>query len=524
EPSPNGGFVNLGAYGNTAQASESTIPYVLVLSPNGGETIIEGETFTVTWRSEVTTGTASIDLMNGNSLVQNIATGVPNSGSYAWSVPASIAPGNYTIRVSRTTPSPSSGTSLSSFNIVSPVHTFYVNDGTFQAGDFTTAAGDDGINSGLDPAHPRASIRAILQAYDLLPGDVIDVDAGTYTLSNNIVVPATRSGIIIRGFYNAAAPTHVAVINRNSTTAGSYVFDIQGATNVTLDHLTLIGGDIGVNLGDNAGSTGLTVSNSEIYGSATDGVYVGIGNNGALITGSRVHDVATGYRPTAIYVNNAQATISSNVVYNEQFYGIDVSPGHNSTITGNTAYNSGTGIYADTATISGNIAYNNPSAGIVVAGGATATGNTTYNNTGSGGNPQAGIQLAGGMAQGNISYGNVYGISGNGTMTGNLLYNNTSTTTPRPAPRSAMVPSSTPTCSMGTAGARSSIRRPMPPPAGLPSATISSTATPAEASNSMAATLRPSTTTPSTRPPAMPSMSMVRRTPRPSIFATTFSG
>ncbi|MFI5378326.1 MAG: right-handed parallel beta-helix repeat-containing protein, partial [Tepidisphaerales bacterium] len=427
EPSPNGGFINLGTYGNTAQASESTIPYVLVLSPNGGETIIESETFTVTWRSEVTTGTASIDLMSGNSVVQNIANGVPNSGSYAWSVPASIAPGSYTIRISRTSPSPSSGISAASFNIVGPVHTFYVNDGTFQAGDFTTAAGDDANNSGLDPADPKASIRAILQAYNLLPGDVIDVDAGNYMLSNNIVVPATRSGIIIRGFYDPANPTHVAIINRNSTTAGSYVFDIQGATNVTLDHLTLVGGDIGVNLADNATATGFTLSNSEVYGSATDGVYVGIANNGAVISGNRIHDVAAGYRPTAIYVDNAQATVSNNVVYNEQFYGIDVSPGHSSTVTGNTAYNSGTGIYADTATISGNIAYNNPSAGIVVGGGASATGNTTYNDTGSGGYPQAGIQVYGGTVQGNISYANVYGIyvSGSGTITGNLLYNNT---------------------------------------------------------------------------------------------------
>ncbi|MFI5378942.1 MAG: right-handed parallel beta-helix repeat-containing protein, partial [Tepidisphaerales bacterium] len=426
EPSPNGGFINLGAYGNTTQASESTIPYVLVLSPNGGETIVEGETFNITWRSEVTTGTVAIDLMNGNSVVQNVATGVPNSGSYAWSVPAAITPGSYTIRVSRTSPSPSSGISAASFNIVGPVHTFYVNDGTFQAGDFTTAAGDDANNSGLDPAHPKASIRAILQAYNLLPGDVIDVDAGNYTLSNNIVVPATRSGIIIRGFYNAATPTHVAVINRNGTTAGSYVFDIQGATGVTLDHLTLVGGDIGVNLADNAGATGFTLSNSEVYGSATDGIYIGAANNGALIAGDRVHDIANGYAPTGIDVRQAQATISNNTIYNNTSYNVYVSNGNNTTISGNTVYNSSTGIYADTSTISGNIAYNNLSAGIVAGSGAVVTGNTTYNNTGSG-YPQAGIQVYGGTLQGNISYGNVYGIlvSGSGTITGNLLYNNT---------------------------------------------------------------------------------------------------
>ena len=48
-------------------------------------------------------------------------------------------------------------------------------------GDWTTAAGDDAF-SGLDPAHPKPSIQAILFNYHLVDGDRIKVDAGTYTL------------------------------------------------------------------------------------------------------------------------------------------------------------------------------------------------------------------------------------------------------------------------------------------------------------------------------------------------------
>ena len=282
EPSPNGGYINLGAFGNTAQASETFIPYVLVLSPNGGESLVEGQNYNITWRSEVTTGTATIDLMNGNTVVQNIATGLANIGSYSWNIPTSIAPGNYSIRVTRNSVPVSSGTSAAPFTLSGPVHTFYVNDATVQAGDFTTAPGNDVSNSGLDPAHPKASISAILQAYNLLPGDVIDVDAGTYTLSSNIVIPANRPGIIIRGFYNAANPTHLAVINRNSNAVGSFGFDIQGAVNVTLDHLSITGADIGINAATGAGSTGLTVSNCNIYGNYDVGISLGSGNNGGV--------------------------------------------------------------------------------------------------------------------------------------------------------------------------------------------------------------------------------------------------
>ena len=39
EPIPNGGYINIGAYGNTAQASKSPAQYMMLLAPNGGESI-----------------------------------------------------------------------------------------------------------------------------------------------------------------------------------------------------------------------------------------------------------------------------------------------------------------------------------------------------------------------------------------------------------------------------------------------------------------------------------------------------
>ncbi len=44
-----------------------------------------------------------------------------------------------------------------------------------------------------------ASIRAVLERYDLDDGDVILVDTGRYLLTTNISIGAQDSGVVIRG-------------------------------------------------------------------------------------------------------------------------------------------------------------------------------------------------------------------------------------------------------------------------------------------------------------------------------------
>jgi parallel beta-helix repeat protein len=304
-----------------------------------------------------------------------------------------------------------------------PGHAFYVNDGTVIQDDLTTAPGND-ANSGIDTAHPKASIQAILNAYSLGAGDVINVDCGTYNLGSNIAIPASRSGVTIRGFSIAGNPSRVALISRNGTVAGNYGFELQGAANVTLEHLTITGGDVGVFAADNATSTGLTVSNCEIYGCADYGISLGSTNGGATISGNLVHDMATGAK-TGIATHLDQVTITNNLVFNNARYGIDVEGGNNSTVGSNSAYSNGTGIVADTSMVTGNLVNNNLNVGITVSGGSTVTGNSTYHNVG--GSPGAGIQVFGGTVKGNLSYGNTTGIlvSGEGTISNNSVYSNT---------------------------------------------------------------------------------------------------
>ena len=135
------------------------------------------------------------------------------------------------------------------------------------------------------PSTPKASIQAVLQAYHLNPGDTIEVDAGTYELTTNIILDASESGITIDGYNDPAYPNLQTVLDRGNTSSGSDVLQMAGATGVTLDNLSITGGQYGIYAGSGAGSTGLTVSNCDVYGD-TYGICAdsGAGSSGLTVS------------------------------------------------------------------------------------------------------------------------------------------------------------------------------------------------------------------------------------------------
>ena len=208
EPAPNGGFINIGAYGGTNQASISPVEYVTVTTPDGGEVWPQSQVFPIRWRSHNTSSTYTIDLLrNGNATpVATIATNAPSTGVFNWTIPGTIpAASDYLIRVSRNDNPSLADVSNAPFSISTPINRYYVNDNTVQADDITTAVGND-ANSGLDPAHPKSSISAIINAYTMKSGDTILVDAGTYNFSTTLVLNAAASGIRIEGYNNPSFP------------------------------------------------------------------------------------------------------------------------------------------------------------------------------------------------------------------------------------------------------------------------------------------------------------------------------
>jgi hypothetical protein len=433
EPAPNGGYVNLGAFGGTVQASLSPNQYLLVTSPAGGEVWPQRQIFTITWRNSPITDvapTVDINLMQvGNPTpVLNIATGAANTGQFSWTIPSTLTPGNtYLVQVTSDQHAALTGTSAQPFTITTPTNVYYVNDGTVNPGDWTSAPGNDS-NDGLTTATPKASIGAILSAYHLNPMDVIKVDAGTYNLSSTIVLGAAASGITIEGNPDPARPT---VLNRGNTSTN--VIDVEGAVNVTLDHLQITAGNDGIVDGSSSPTTGLTVSNCTVFANLSFGIFVGPAGDHATLTGNTIY--GTSNQATGVYVTAIGAIITGNVVHDSRDYGLLLNVnGAHAAINNNNVYASGFGINAvsysvgpgDLTTISGNTVHDN-NAGITAFGNILIAGNTAYGHTGY---QQSGILAYGGVeVRGNVAHDNYWGIYGFGNgpqvlVSANTVYNN----------------------------------------------------------------------------------------------------
>jgi len=67
--------------------------------PVGGETWCIGESYTITWISSGVTGEVGIKLRSDGEIAFNIKSSTANNGSYSWTVPESVTPGTYRIRV-----------------------------------------------------------------------------------------------------------------------------------------------------------------------------------------------------------------------------------------------------------------------------------------------------------------------------------------------------------------------------------------------------------------------------------------
>jgi hypothetical protein len=74
----------------TISAPDTTAPVVTVTSPNGGESWAAGSVHNITWTATDDVGVTGVDLYystDGGATFTAIATGVANTGSYAWTVP-----------------------------------------------------------------------------------------------------------------------------------------------------------------------------------------------------------------------------------------------------------------------------------------------------------------------------------------------------------------------------------------------------------------------------------------------------
>ncbi|HEY6563658.1 MAG TPA: right-handed parallel beta-helix repeat-containing protein, partial [Pirellulaceae bacterium] len=434
EISPNGGFINLGAYGNTGQASLSPSQYVTVMRPDSGELWPAGQSFAIRWRSHDPAGDVRLELLDANSaLVQTIVATTPNDGEFSWSIPAGLTPSGYKIRVARLDAGMATDTSNGTFTTTAPVTMYYVNDATVNAmGDWTTAPGND-ASDGLTPATPKASLRALLDAYDFGPGDTIRVDDGTYTSTTNTFLAADDTGVTIEGYHDAAFPSRKATLSRGSIVSGSYTLQFTGADDVTLTNLFVTGGEYGIVALNTADSDRLTIRDSEVFGNSQGAIYIDATNDAAQILGNQVYN-----QPSAgiQVLSTSGAIVRENVVYDMTFgIGIEVRGGAGlsapNLVSGNDSYNNTYNFIAVSAvgsapvTVDNNLAHGGRFYGIQ-AGGANVlvTNNRVYQNTAS--SATGIVATLGATVQNNIVHDNVIGIHGSSsTIQNNRVFHNT---------------------------------------------------------------------------------------------------
>lgn len=77
--------------------------------------------------------------------------------------------------------------------IVATATTYYIDDGSNEGDVYTPTATGNPVNNALTPAAPIDSINNLLAATNLLPGDVVFIDTGTYT--TNVVIGTNVNGV-----------------------------------------------------------------------------------------------------------------------------------------------------------------------------------------------------------------------------------------------------------------------------------------------------------------------------------------
>ena len=79
-----------------------TSPGITVTKPHACLTWCKGMTYKITWEKQGTLDNkVKIRLYNSTSTTKilDIATNIDNSGSYGWTIPATVASGSYRVRV-----------------------------------------------------------------------------------------------------------------------------------------------------------------------------------------------------------------------------------------------------------------------------------------------------------------------------------------------------------------------------------------------------------------------------------------
>ena len=356
-------------------------------------------------RSAVLTGgVAPLDAFAEATIFWGPGDGGTNAAAWSNVVTLGMVEGNFSTRIGNLTPNATyhyrCAASNSARTVWAPAtesfitlaaQAYYVNDNSLTDDMYCSAAGSDTLNNGQSPGTPKATVQAILAAYDLGPGDLVFIDTGTYNLASTITITSGDVGssgnpVVLRGSTAAAG----SVFNRNNISADVLTIDVSGDSYLRLENLAVTGGKRGFYAKGAALDycTGLEIVNCEAYGnddwSSEAGIYLQYCAD-ALVSGCEAHDndAAAGL---ALH-DSEDLLIVSNNCYANGYFGIHVLNSVDGVVRGNIVsdHAAGYGISAsggEGGTYEGNVCHDNAFYGLDLYNcvGSQVSNNTSYSN------------------------------------------------------------------------------------------------------------------------------------------------
>ncbi len=319
ETAPNGSRINLGAFGNTAEASRSRVdPWLFAITMNDGG-VLKG-TNTLRWASGNLTNGATVTIRyspdNGASWTSVAAGVTASAGQYEWDSTGFTSSLHALWDVVLETDTNVRDQVDGPFALRNTPLNFYVNDAA-TAGDVYTLAVGATTNDGLTTSTPMRWLSDLLDTYDTEGGDVVYVDTGSYSLTQNVVVIWSRGGDPTNGplwiWGSTNFPSGGSVFSRNLLSPDSAALDIK-ASHVRVRNMTMKNAAAGVLLDSNR----FVVIERMNLVSNMQGVVIRKSFEPALRNNVFRHNVTGGVE----IVQSVSNTVENNTFHANPYYGI----------------------------------------------------------------------------------------------------------------------------------------------------------------------------------------------------------
>ncbi len=217
---------------------------------------------------------------------------------------------------------------------------YYVNDGSTSNDAWCTAAGDD-ANDGLTPGRPKATIRDVINDYDLEPGDVVRIDTGTYLLTASITIRSSDQGDSTAPVTFEASPYGVT-LDRGDTIFPTYIWNVDHANYVT------------ITTAESSTHPAAAQRWMKVTGADWDGIFV---HGSAHVTIDRL-EISSNSEIGVRGHDTAYLEVTNNVIHDNGTMGVYLYSCSSATVEGNTsAFNGAYQLYVSTcsATVRNNI-------------------------------------------------------------------------------------------------------------------------------------------------------------------------